>query len=65
MGRDSRFHRWSKRGRWQKLLAELVDAGAAPDLAMIDSFAVKAHRPSGQGAGGPSLRRTQDISLAK
>ena len=37
-GRDLRFHRWSKRGRWQKLLAELVDAGAAPDLAMIEQL---------------------------
>jgi transposase len=37
----NRFNRWSKRGLWQKLLAELVEAGAAPDLAMIDSSAVE------------------------
>ncbi len=54
----NRFNRWSKRGLWQKLLAELVEAGAAPDLAMIDSSAVKAHRSSSGAKGGNATRRS-------
>jgi transposase len=54
----NRFNRWSKSGLWQKLLAEQVEAGAAPDLAMIDSSAVKAHRSSSGAKGGNAIRRS-------
>lgn len=52
----NRFNRWSRRGLWQKLLAELVGAGAAPGIAMIDSTAVKAHRSASGGKGGRASR---------
>jgi transposase len=54
----NRYNRWSKRGLWQKLLAELVNAGATPDLAMIDSSAVKAHRAAAGAKGGSATRRS-------
>ena len=54
----NRYNRWSKRGLWQDLLAELVNAGATPDLAMIDSSAVKAHRSASGAKGGSANRRS-------
>jgi transposase len=54
----NRYNRWSKRGLWQKLLAELVSTGAAPDLAMIDSSAVKAHRSAAGAKGGSATKRS-------
>jgi transposase len=54
----NRYNRWSKRGLWQQLFAELVSAGAAPDLAMIDSSAVKAHRSASGAKGGSASRRS-------
>ncbi len=53
----NRYNRWSKRGLWQKLFAALADAGAAPDLAMIDSSAVKAHRSASGAKGGSATKR--------
>ena len=53
----NRYNRWSHRGLWQKLLVELVGAGAAPDQAMIDSSAVRAHRSASGGKGGKAARR--------
>ena len=50
----NRYNRWSKRGLWQKLFVELVSAEAAPDLVMVDSSAVKAHRSASGGKGGAS-----------
>ena len=52
----NRYNRWSRRGLWQSLLAELVGAGAAPGIAMIDSSAVKAHRSASGGKGGKASR---------
>ena len=54
----NRYNRWSKRGLWQKLLAALVSAGAAPDLALIDSSAVKAHRSASGAKGGSASKRS-------
>lgn len=54
----NRYNRWSQRGLWQKLFAELVSAGAAPDLAMIDSSAVKAHRSASGAKGGSARKRS-------
>lgn len=60
----NRFNRWSKRGLWQKIFAAFVEAGAQPDLVMIDSSAVKAHRSASGAKGGrkikPSAARAAD-----
>lgn len=45
----NRFNRWSKRGLWQELMAGLAACAGPPDVAMIDSTAVRAHR-SASGA---------------
>ena len=52
----NRYNRWSRRGLWQRLLAALVGAGAAPEMAMIDSSAVKAHLSASGGKGGRASR---------
>ena len=54
----NRYNRWSKRGLWQKLFVELVSAEAAPDLVMVDSSAVKAHRSASGGKGGSISRQS-------
>ena len=47
-----RFNRWSRRGLWQELMAELA-AGAGPsEIAMVDSTAVNAHRSASDAKGG-------------
>jgi transposase len=57
----NRFNRWSKRGLWQEIFAALAAAGSPPDVAMIDSSAVKAHRAAsgakGRKRAGPSAAR--------
>src|SRR5436305_11627140 len=40
----NRFNRWSKRGLWQELFATLAACAYPPNLAMIDSTVVRAHR---------------------
>ena len=52
----NRFNRWSKRGLWQKIFAALAAAGGAPDLVMIDSSAVRAHRSASGAKGGRKAR---------
>jgi transposase len=52
----NRFNRWSQRGLWQKIFKALVEAGGIPDLGMIDSSAVRAHRSASGAKGG---RRTR------
>jgi transposase len=52
----NRFNRWSKRGLWQELMAELVAAAGPPEVAMIDSTAVRAHRSASGAKGGSRAR---------
>ena len=40
----NRFDRWSERGLWQKLLARLASCSEPPDVAMVDSTSIRAHR---------------------
>jgi transposase len=47
----NRFHRWARRGLWQRMLAAL--ATAAADDVLIDSTTAKAHRSAAGGKGGP------------
>ncbi len=48
----NRYNRWSQRGLWQRIFAALVEVGDPPDLVMIDSSAVKAHRSASGAKGG-------------
>ena len=50
------FNRWSRRGFWKAMLADLAKAGWAGDAAAIDGTYVKAHRLAHGGRGG--ARRT-------
>jgi transposase len=52
----NRFNRWSKRGLWENIFTALVEAGGIPDLGMIDSSAVRAHRSASGAKGGRRAR---------
>ena len=54
----NRFNRWSRRGLWQELMAELAAAAGPPEVAMIDSTAVRAHRSASGAKGGSKARRS-------
>ena len=60
----NRFNRWSKRGLWQQLVEALATCDAPPDVAMVDSTAVRAHRSAAGAKGGstakPSAARAAD-----
>jgi len=53
----NRFHRWSRRGVWQRVFMALVDV-CEGDTQLIDSTTAKAHRSAGGGKGGPRRRRS-------
>ena len=40
----NRFNRWSQRGLWQELLAALAACAEPPEVVMVDSTSVRAHR---------------------
>ena len=48
----NRFDRWSEKGIWQGLLAALVASEDPPDIAMVDSTALRAHRSAAGAKGG-------------
>ena len=48
----NRFNRWSRRGLWQQLLAALAACDDPPDIALLDSTTVKAHRAAAGAKGG-------------
>ena len=52
----NRFDRWSQRGLWQDLLAALSGCAEPPDVAMVDSTAVRAHRSAAGAKGGSRTR---------
>lgn len=54
----NRFHRWSRRRIWQRILAALVAAGTIGGSIAIDSSYVRAHRSAAGGKGGPGRRRS-------
>jgi transposase len=57
----NRFNRWSEKGIWQALLAALAACEDPPEIAMVDSTAVRAHRSAAGAKGGsrakPSVAR--------
>jgi transposase len=52
----NRFHRWSRRGVWQRVFDALVEVREG-GMQIIDSTMSKAHRSAGGGKGGPRRRR--------
>jgi transposase len=52
----NRFNRWSRRGLWGRIFAELAARAAIPEELSIDSTAVRAHRSAHGGKGGRRLR---------
>jgi transposase len=58
----NRWNRWSQRGLWQRIFASLVACADPPQVTMIDSSAVKAHRSAAGAKKGakatPATRRS-------
>ncbi len=53
----NRYNRWSQKGHWQYMFAELTATLAGtPDEISIDTTHVKAHRCAGGGKGGLLFR---------
>ena len=53
----NRYNRWSQKGHWQYLFAELTATlSETPEQISIDASHMKAHRCAGGGKGGPLLR---------
>ena len=58
----NRWNRWSQRGLWPRIFAALVACADPPQVTMIDSSAVKAHRSAAGAKKGaqaiPAIRRS-------
>ncbi len=54
----NRYNRWSRRGLWQRLFAQVAASGRVPPELLIDSSHVKAHRSASGGKGGSGRRRS-------
>ena len=54
----NRYNRWSRRGLWQRLFAQVAASGEVPAELIIDSTHVKAHRSASGGKGGNGNRRS-------
>ena len=53
----NRYNRWSQKGHWQYLFAELTAAlSGTPEQVSMDASHVKVHRCAGGGKGGLLLR---------
>lgn len=61
----NRFNRWSEKGIWQSLLAALAACAEPPELAMVDSTAVRAHRSAAGAKGGSATRRSAARAAAR
>ena len=53
----NRFVRWARKGVWLEIFTALAQAGGPPDVVLLDSTHVKAHRCAAGGKGGGSARR--------
>ena len=60
----NRFHRWSGKRIWHKLLAALVEMDDAAFQA-IDSTSAKAHRSAVGGKGGRTRRQLAGLAAAE
>ena len=60
----NRFDRWSERGLWQELLAALAACPEPPEVSMVDSTCVRAHRSAAGAKGGSKARRSAALAGA-
>jgi transposase len=61
----NRFNRWSWRGLWGRIFAELVAQAEIPEDLSIDSTAVRAHRSAHGGVEGENERVRWTLSPRK
>ena len=61
----NRWNRWSEKGIWQALLAALAGCDDPPEVAMVDSTAVRAHRSAAGAKGGSTARRSAARGAAR
>ncbi len=61
----NRFNRWSWRGLWGRIFAELVAQADIPEDLSIDSTAVRAHRSAHGGKGGRKFRPSGVRAVAR
>jgi putative transposase len=59
----NRFHRWSRRGLWQRILDALIET-EPDDVHVLDSTTTKAHRSAAGAKGGPKRRRSAAHAVA-
>ena len=52
----NRFVRWTRKGVWDQVFAELAAAGGPPRALLLDSTPVKVHRSAAGGKGGRSTK---------
>ena len=60
----NRFNRWSQRGLWRELLAALAACAEPPDIVMVDSTSIHAHRSAAGAKGGSTTKRSGDREAA-
>ena len=53
----NRYHRWSRRGIWQRVFEQMAASGPVPEELSIDSSHVKAHRSAQNTKGGRGRKR--------
>ena len=56
----NRFNRWSQRGLWRELLAAPAGCAEPPEVVMVDSTSIHAHRSAAGAKGGSKTRRSAD-----
>ena len=54
----NRYHRWARRGIWQRLYERMAAAGPVPEELSADSTHVKAHRSAQGQKGGRGRKRS-------
>ena len=54
----NRYHRWARRGIWQRLFERMAAAGPVPEELSVDSTHVKAHRSAQGQKGGRGPKRS-------
>lgn len=53
----NRYHRWARRGIWQRIFEKVAANGPVPEELSIDSSHVKAHRSAQSSKGGRGVKR--------
>ena len=60
----NRFHRWSGRRIWHRILAALIETTGS-DIQMIDSTTTKVQRSAAGGKGGRKRRRLAGLAAVE